>query len=80
MKTTYKIEKRIPIPRSTHLVATYPFMAMNVGDSFLVPHSKQNSVRTSANNHAKRHPGFKMVSRRTPDGIRCWCKSKGVSL
>jgi hypothetical protein len=80
MKTTYKIEKGIPITIPSHSVTIYPFKAMNVGDSFLVPLSKKNSVRTSASNYTKRHPGFKMVSRRAPGGLRCWCKSKGVSL
>lgn len=77
MKTPFKIEKGIPVSRATHAKPIYPFGKMVPGDSFLVPQAKTLSVRVCATRFGKLHPGFKLVTRRTPEGTRCWCLTKG---
>lgn len=70
----YKIEKDVPVPPSltTGRNATYPFVKMEVGDSFSFPKKLMSKVRTAANNfsvrHKKKNEIFKFIVR----GNRCW--------
>ncbi len=61
-----KVESGIP------LFERYPFARMNVGDSFLIPPGKsRQTVSISAHRYGKKH-GMKFVTRKTPEGYRCW--------
>lgn len=75
----YQIETGIPVPTKPGRVAnTYPFTAMQVGDSFAVPvpvgeGRKQAIARvTSAKaQHARRH-NVKFTVRVMDDSMRVW--------
>ena len=76
--TTFKIEKRIPIPTPKKTgYGSYPFADMKVGDSFFVPSSDtfretRLRVASAASYYGLRHPGIKFSLRKTDDGIRVW--------
>lgn len=66
----YKVEKGVKITqvRSFSLLHKFPFSAMNVGDSFLIPATdplakSANSIHYAAKQYAKMHPGFTVTSR-----------------
>lgn len=65
----YDIEKGIPVPPDAR--NKYPFDALNVGDSFLVPVGNFNTLRAAAYFKGKRS-GKKYVARLTDKGIRVW--------
>lgn len=79
-----KVEKRVKIPPRPRPSRTcrYPFARMEVNDSFSVPAPKdskgatkvQSAIGASARNFAKTHKGFRITTRRAPEGgsIRCW--------
>jgi hypothetical protein len=78
----FLVEADIPIPPTqTARVARYgapkyPWDAMEIGDSFLVPGDgsaqQQIRVNTASNVRAKRHPGEAYVTRVTDSGVRVW--------
>jgi hypothetical protein len=52
--------------------AKYPFLTMNVGDSFLVP-GKSAAQFSQATNYANRtNPGKRFKSRTVEGGVRVW--------
>lgn len=69
----YEIEKGIPAPKQYEKYSSYPFEAMKVGDSFLVPKAEIQKVREAASHYAKRHnQKVKFMTRSQHDGIRVW--------
>lgn len=79
----YKLQKNIPIPsRATTKQARtskYPFAAMKVNMSFLVPKEEANGdidklmTRISAAAHSARKAlNFKFALRKMPEGVRVW--------
>ena len=71
---SFKISKRVPLPSESGCgegVARYPFEAMKVGDSFLVPHSLGESVKAACCSYGRRR-GKKFVSRKVGNGRRVW--------
>lgn len=78
-KPMYDIEKNVPVspkiygggPRSI-----YPFIKMEIGDSFLVPCGGPDKLKTRNRvNSSLRHyirDGRKFSIRNVQDGVRCW--------
>ena len=62
-----RIDKGIPMP------GKFPFEKMEVGDSFVIPHTaRRASVYIAAKRFAAEH-GVKFATRKLPDGtLRCW--------
>lgn len=57
------IEKNIPIPVS-YSGSKYPFKELEIGDSFLAPIEKRNSVNSNANHFGKNcNPRRKFITR-----------------
>ncbi len=68
----YKVETNVPIPSRDR--SKYPFVDMDVGDSFLIPDptdTERKRVQTSAASYGRRHNKH-FVTRTTHDGIRVW--------
>ncbi len=63
------IEKGIPMPRRDHGNAKYPWLRMEVGDSFLWS-GPANSVHNNA--AAASRNGRKFKARKTDAGYRVW--------
>lgn len=78
----YKIESGIPIPSplrgSNGYRGAFPIDKLKVGDSFLLPcvkkdmKSKQHRLHCAFLGWAKKHKGFKGITRRVGKGIRAW--------
>lgn len=73
-----KVEQNIPIPEHTS-ATQYPWHDMDHGDSFLIEcpeddrNRVQNAIQTAGYRWLKRNrPGWKIVTRRTEEGIRAW--------
>lgn len=67
----FEIEKGIESPKS---VRKYPFLEMNIGDSFFVPcedRGKRHAVRAAATYYNIAH-GCKFTCRAVEGGIRVW--------
>ena len=65
-----KIDKNVPMPTAqSH--QKYPFMDMDVGDSFSVPEGCLQGVRNASHMAGKRK-GLKFTVRKTNEGYRCW--------
>ncbi|MEX3924005.1 hypothetical protein AB4Y36_08250 [Paraburkholderia sp. BR10936] len=70
MTRPINVTSRIPCPP---LRQTYPFGAMQEGDSFAVPVAHVRRVREAAYRYSKRHREFRFTVRRTTSGEhRCW--------
>ncbi len=68
-----KIDKGIPIPPVARKHANgWPFAAMNVGDSFIVPIDKRVSARTAVSSWHQRNKEQRLTGRSTRDGFRVW--------
>lgn len=75
----FKIEKEVPIPpkppktKSGGRPRKYPFLLMEIGDSFSIPAEKIAAVSMAAYNCSKKY-GRKFSTRRGEDGVsaRCW--------
>lgn len=69
----YKIEKDIPIPPKGRPKGTYkyPFVFMEVGDSFFVKGGLMKRISVSARGYSIR-TGHKYASRTVPGGVRVW--------
>ena len=74
----FTIQSGIPMPEGgKHLGRTrkYPWMEMEVGDSFACPEGQHDSVRTAALSWTARHPEDRRVFsvRKLDNGTyRCW--------
>jgi hypothetical protein len=68
-----KIERNIPIPPHGNAErGRYPFGQMRVGDSFFTPGAR-SSAASGASQFAKRHPGYRFITRIEGKGVRVWC-------
>jgi hypothetical protein len=83
--TAIKIEKNVPIPKSTagrRKQARYPFAEMSVGDSFLVRCKEERDVqriRGVVQAYSVR-TGWKFKTRSVEGGIRVWLVSLDTSI
>lgn len=69
---TYAIRKGVPVPAARSYRTQYPFADMEVGDSFVVPEDKLESVRRAGYGYTSRHRGIYRV-RLGQDGLwACW--------
>jgi hypothetical protein len=65
-----KIDDNVPMPAGYYSIK-YPWMEMEVGQSFLVPaETKLPAIRRLAT--MRRPDGRRFSVRKTPDGYRCW--------
>lgn len=64
---TFKIEKNVPQPSRSK----YPFMDMEIGDSFLVPVGKGPTLRSMGSRLGK-ETGRRFTVRVMGDGARVW--------
>ena len=80
----YKIEKEVPLTKRKYGAEireplVYPFVYMDVGDSFLIPAKTEDEFRSARNradvalhtHHTQGRRG-KFTSRKVEDGIRVW--------
>jgi hypothetical protein len=65
----YVIEKGISPPEDKN---KYPFHEMQVGDSFVAPREREESVRTAASKLSITLAPKRWTVRRNEDGIRVW--------
>lgn len=66
-----QIDKGVPLPAGGRK-PKYPFLLLEVGDSFLFPDgTPRSSAKVAASNHGKRH-GVKLAIRAEGDRLRCW--------
>lgn len=74
VKTTYKIDKGVPIPRLEKVQFKpnkYPFPDMEVGDSFFVPLEVVGAARVASGSYSRNH-STKFTSRKEGQGLRIW--------
>lgn len=65
-----KIDKGIPIPVARKKVTPWPFMDMEIGDSFLVDEASMRAAASTAQDMKKQ--GYIFTRRKTRDGYRFW--------
>lgn len=70
---TFRIEKGVPVPargaRGEHL---FPFLDLEIGDSFVAPAELAKKARSAACSFARRE-GVRLTCRSQPDGsVRIW--------
>ena len=76
--TEYKLEKNVPLPNDLEYMGAkrkYPWLEMEVGDSFAIPEGRHESVRTASAAWVLRHPerDMRFSVRKLEDGTyRCW--------
>lgn len=74
----FQIESGVPMPdcgKSTGRLRVYPWLEMDVGDSFPIPEGKHDHVRTAASSWTKRHPEDPRaftVRKMECGAYRCW--------
>lgn len=70
---TYEIEKGVPLPTDKRggRYSAYPWKAMAVGDSFVVPRAKNQPLGGMVREATKRL-NMKFTTRRVEGGIRIW--------
>ena len=66
-----KIENNIPIPAPHQQGVKYPFGELGVGDSFLAPPTKCQSLKAAASQYKRLH-GVNFTTRIVEDGVRIW--------
>jgi len=67
-----KIETGIPIPeKKLPMARRYPWLEMQIGDSFLFPPGKAGTAYGTARSASARY-GRTFVTRKTLEGVRCW--------
>lgn len=79
MSEKFRIEFGVEFPpprksrqRESRPRRRWPFSAMQVGDSFVVPGALRQALREAASTHGRRH-GAKFATRKQADGTyRCW--------
>jgi len=64
----FKVEKGIPVPPVKN---KYPWLQMEVGDSFFVPGVTCKEFRTQPSSAGRRY-GRKYASRSVDGGVRVW--------
>lgn len=67
----YKVQKGVPLPLDVRSKSKYPFLAMDVGDSFLAPKKKISTVSAAATYIAKKTK-MKFITRKDGNGTRVW--------
>lgn len=69
-----KIDKGIPFQpvKRGKRDSKYPWMEMEIGDSFLFPANLKKSTACNNASFASKRHGKKFVVRKTPEGYRCW--------
>ena len=65
-----KVEKGIPIPRGNKSRSKYPWLEMEVGDSFFTTESAHR-VRCAADKRQQKW-GEKYTVKKVEGGVRCW--------
>ena len=65
-----EIEKDIPLPAQKKR-NTYPYKAMDIGESFLVNDGKMQIV-CNANYRASKAMNMKFIARKEGNGVRVW--------
>jgi hypothetical protein len=75
---TFQIEKNIPLPPKARPPgrsgSMYPFLQLEIGDSFFVPNRENGKtpvVHFSKNKNAK-NSGLKFTARKSDGGVRVW--------
>lgn len=70
---TFSIEKGVPIPtRGARGEQIFPFLDLEIGDSFVAPPDLAKKARSAAHGFAKRK-GVRFTCRVQPDGsVRIW--------
>ena len=71
MTSNYVIEKNVPLAQTAGAPAKYPFLEMEIGDSFLVTDRARPQVGAAAGNAGK-FSGRKFTTRTVPGGVRVW--------
>lgn len=78
-----KFDKGRPIPKPQAARSRYHFDKMDVGESFFVEGATCEKFTAYAA-FARRHPGWKFVSRTVTEkgkrGVRCWCVERPRTL
>jgi hypothetical protein len=67
----FKIDKKIPLPSRGQQITKYPFIDLDIGDSFLIPEKtviQTNGLCYYAGKRLKK----KFVSRTVNGGVRIW--------
>jgi hypothetical protein len=67
----FKIEKNLPVPPPAEKVRMYPFLDMEVGDSFAYPSNTHHTVRSSMYSYT-RNTTMKFSFRKLGEESRCW--------
>jgi hypothetical protein len=69
-----KIDKGIPFQQVIRgkRDSKYPWIEMEIGDSFLFPANLKKSTASNNASFASRSHGKKFIVRKTPEGYRCW--------
>lgn len=65
----YEIQKGVEMPKQKE---KFPFLSLEVGDSFEVPLDKKSSARCLMTKISKKNPNYKFKSYLTETGIRFW--------
>lgn len=64
------IEKNIPFPKVSS--TKYPFLDLEVGDSFFVPDMTTSSISSNIQRFRLKYPDRKWSTRTVSGGIRVW--------
>lgn len=75
MEYDYVIESDIPIPPPAGPRHKYPFMELNIGESFFIPNVKAKQISGTAAQYARRNNVKLLVRTWTKDGVegaRVW--------
>jgi len=70
-KTKFPIKDGEPVPHRKAPNIRYPWHSLEVGQSFLVPLDKRETVAAGATDFGKRHKR-KFTIRTSPAGVRVW--------
>ncbi len=68
----FKIDKGVPLPkRQVKGTTKYPWPALKVGESFLIPGGSLTNLRSSCSAAGKRY-NMKFTARLVDGGVRIW--------
>jgi hypothetical protein len=62
----------VPLPEKRVRASRYPWSSMSVGQSFFIEGAMAQSVRETAAQYKRRHPGWDYTTRREGAGLRVW--------
>jgi hypothetical protein len=71
----FAIEKAIPLPPAAPRPGRaykYPFLQMEVGDSFLAGLADAEKLWTAAWRFQQKHPAWQYRTRKSEEGVRIW--------